>query len=159
MSLVRQSYGIAMAQNAFGGPRGVWLECRTCARSDRIKGASTSMPDAVAAKEFRAGGWTGYGQRMSNAHCPDCNKERKRKRQKEYTKRASARRAGYFAAYYRAHKARISMRRKQYRINNRERYNAIRRQWWKRHRAEIKVAKVLGVSIPRAREMLHAVPR
>jgi hypothetical protein len=72
MQLVPQSYGIAMAQCTYGGPRGVWLECTTCDRSDRIKGVSTSISDADAAKIFRAGGWTGRGSKMLKARCPTC---------------------------------------------------------------------------------------
>jgi hypothetical protein len=73
MQLVPQSYGIAMAQVTYGGPRGVWLECTTCQRSERIKGASTSISDADAAKVFRAGGWTGRGKRMLKARCQKCS--------------------------------------------------------------------------------------
>lgn len=70
--LVPQSYGIAMAQVTFGGPKGVWLECTSCNRSDRISGARATMSDASAAKIFRKGGWTGQGDRMTRAKCPTC---------------------------------------------------------------------------------------
>lgn len=73
MQLVPQSYGIAMAQCTYGGPRGVWLECKTCSRSDRIKGASVDISDADAAKVFRAGGWKGRGNQMLKARCPGCS--------------------------------------------------------------------------------------
>jgi hypothetical protein len=73
MELVPQIYGIAMAQCTFGGPRGVWLECTACDRSDAIKGADVSISDADAAKVFRAGGWTGIGDRMRRARCPKCS--------------------------------------------------------------------------------------
>ena len=74
MQLVPQSYGIAMAQCTYGGPRGVWLECTSCNRSDRIKGASVDISDADAAKVFRDGGWTGTGAKMMRAKCPDCSR-------------------------------------------------------------------------------------
>jgi hypothetical protein len=73
MQLVSQTYGIAMAQCTYGGPRGVWLECTACDRSDKIKGASTSISDAAAAAVFRRGGWTGKGVRMLGAKCPKCS--------------------------------------------------------------------------------------
>lgn len=73
MRLVPQSYGIAMAQCTYGGPSGVWLECRTCKRSDKIKGASVDISDQAAAKIFRGGGWTGRSNRMLRARCPDCS--------------------------------------------------------------------------------------
>jgi hypothetical protein len=73
MQLVPQSYGIAMSQCVYGGPRGVWLECTACDRSDRIAGAPVSISDADAAKIFRAGGWTGSGKRMLKARCPECS--------------------------------------------------------------------------------------
>ncbi len=73
-TLVPQSYGIAMAQCRFGCPLGVWLECRSCDRSDKIKGASAEMSDTEAAKIFRQFGWTGNTDRMLAAKCPDCNK-------------------------------------------------------------------------------------
>jgi hypothetical protein len=75
MQLVRQSYGIAMAQCTYGGPRGVWLECTTsgCLASDKIAGASVDISDADAAKIFRKNGWTGKGNRMLQAKCPNCS--------------------------------------------------------------------------------------
>lgn len=73
MRLVAQSYGIAMAQCAYGGPRGVWLECTGCNRSDRIAGASTDISDRKAAAVFRKGGWTGSANRMLRAKCPECS--------------------------------------------------------------------------------------
>lgn len=76
LQLVRQSYGIAMAQCTYGGPRGVWLECTApgCLASDKIKGAKTTISDFDAAKVFRAGGWTGRGNRMLRARCPNCSR-------------------------------------------------------------------------------------
>lgn len=76
LHLTPQSYGIAMAQCTFGGPRGVWLECTApgCDKSDRLKGAKTTISDADAARVFRAGGWTGRGTRMLGAQCPACSK-------------------------------------------------------------------------------------
>lgn len=73
--LVRQSYGIAMAQGVFGGPRGVWLECRSCDESQRIKNsvAWIDKPDKEVAAVFRAHGWTGKGDRMLRAQCPRCS--------------------------------------------------------------------------------------
>lgn len=72
--LVRQLYGIAMAQGTYGGPRGIWLECVTpgCLSSDRIAGVSIDISDAEAAAIFRKGGWTGNGPRMLRARCPSC---------------------------------------------------------------------------------------
>jgi hypothetical protein len=72
MQLVPQSYGIAMAQCIYGGPRGIWLECTACPRSERIKGATVDISDADAAKVFRKGGWTGRTSRMLRARCPQC---------------------------------------------------------------------------------------
>lgn len=76
MQLVTQTYGIAMAQCTYGGPRGVWLECTSpdCLSSDKIKGASVDISDADAAKIFRKGGWTGRGNRMLRAKCPKCSR-------------------------------------------------------------------------------------
>jgi len=71
--LVPQSYGLQMAQCVFGGPTGVWLECRTCDRSDKIAGASVDISDADASRIFRAGGWTGTGHKMLKAKCPACS--------------------------------------------------------------------------------------
>lgn len=78
-TLVRQSYGIAMAQTHFGGPRGVWLECTSpgCLSSDAIKGSNTdewmALPDKDVAAVFRRNGWTGRGDRMTHARCPKCS--------------------------------------------------------------------------------------
>lgn len=71
--LVRQTYGVAMAQVNFGGPTGVWLECTACNNSDRITNVSVAIPDADAASIFRSGGWTGEGDRMLRAKCPSCS--------------------------------------------------------------------------------------
>ncbi len=77
LRLVPQSYGIAMAQGIYGGPRGVWLECTVegCDNSDRIAGPRKSFADAEAAAIFRAGGWHGEGDRMLKAQCPRCSEE------------------------------------------------------------------------------------
>jgi hypothetical protein len=72
--LVPQSYGLAMAQGTFGGPRGIWLECSTCPASDRLINIDMSIPDKEAAKVYRAHGWTGVGDEMKKAHCPKCSK-------------------------------------------------------------------------------------
>lgn len=76
MHLIPQTYGIAMSQCTYGGPRGVWLECTSpdCLASDKIKGASIDITDADAAKVFRKGGWTGKGNRMLGAKCPKCSR-------------------------------------------------------------------------------------
>ena len=71
--LVPQIYGIAMAQCTYGGPRGVWLECRTCDRSDKIKGVKSDISERNAAAIFRKGGWTGKTDRMLSAKCPKCS--------------------------------------------------------------------------------------
>ena len=76
MRLVPQSYGIAMAQCTFGGPRGVWLECTSprCMTSEKISGVDAiDLSDAECARIFRKGGWTGRGNRMMKAKCPKCN--------------------------------------------------------------------------------------
>lgn len=73
IELVPQSYGIAMAQCVFGGPRGIWLECTGCDVSHRLKGASIDIPDYKAAEIFREHGWTGRGNKMFEAKCPKCN--------------------------------------------------------------------------------------
>lgn len=75
--LVRQSYGIATAGNTYGGPRGVWLECRApgCNESQRIAGGGVfHFSDAEAEAIFRHYGWIGIGQRMMDARCPECAK-------------------------------------------------------------------------------------
>lgn len=75
--LAKQSYGIAMAQGSFGGPRGIWLECTTCNASDVIVGSRSDEWQAVAdrdcAKVFRRHGWTGRGGKMLKAKCPKCS--------------------------------------------------------------------------------------
>lgn len=77
--LAPQSYGIAMAQTSFGGPRGIWLECKTCSRSAVIVGSRSaddpygSITDAEAAQIFRNHGWTGEGDRCVNQRCPTCS--------------------------------------------------------------------------------------
>lgn len=77
--LTRQSYGIACAQTTFGGPRGIWLECKGCSRSDVIVGSRfagdryADISDAEAAEIFRFHGWTGDGERMTNQRCPKCS--------------------------------------------------------------------------------------
>ena len=76
VQLIPQSYGIAMAQCTYGGPRGVWLECTVCPRSDRIKGVGTDILDKDAADIFRKGGWTGRTSRMLRAKCPSCSVSR-----------------------------------------------------------------------------------
>ncbi|RVC71326.1 hypothetical protein EN759_00485 [Mesorhizobium sp. M00.F.Ca.ET.038.03.1.1] len=77
--LTRQSYGIACAQTTFGGPRGIWLECKSCEASDVIIGSGgeewVSVSDADAASVFRRHGWTGDGDRMTNQRCPACSKK------------------------------------------------------------------------------------
>ena len=64
-SLAKQLYGIAGAQSTFGGPRGIWLECRSCPESHVIIGSGhdpiASYPDAQCAEIFRHHGWTGEG--------------------------------------------------------------------------------------------------
>lgn len=76
-TLTRQSYGIAMSQCRFGGPRGVWLECKGCDESSVIVGSKSdewiALPDAIVAGVFRRHGWTGDGDRMLNARCPSCS--------------------------------------------------------------------------------------
>lgn len=74
MRLVPQFYGLQMAQCTFGSPRGVWLECTMCDRSDRIEGADLNVSDKKAASVFRKGGWTGKGNRMLRAQCPGCSR-------------------------------------------------------------------------------------
>ena len=76
--LARQSFGIACAQATFGGPRGIWLECR-CGRSDVIVGSKPAdgewgqRSNADAARVFRKHGWTGEGENMTGQRCPDCS--------------------------------------------------------------------------------------
>lgn len=79
--LTRQSYGIACAGNNFGGPRGIWLECRGegCLASDLIVGSRfegdpyTDITDTEAGEIFRRHGWTGEGERLLKARCPKCS--------------------------------------------------------------------------------------
>lgn len=77
--LTRQSYGIACAQTKFGGPRGIWLECRSCPESQVIVGSRAaddpfgSITDAEAATIFRRHGWTGEGDKMLKQQCPACS--------------------------------------------------------------------------------------
>ena len=78
LTLVRQSYGIAMSQVTFGGPRGIWLECSTCDDSQQVKGSRWdddifALPDSEIAKVYRRHGWTGEGDRMLKAKCPKCS--------------------------------------------------------------------------------------
>jgi len=80
--LGKQSYGIAMACGTFGGPRGIWLECRGCDESQAIIGSRGehqdwwfAQPDSVIAQIFRRHGWTGEGDRMMQAKCPACSKK------------------------------------------------------------------------------------
>lgn len=76
--LVRQSYGIAMAQCTFGGPTGIWLECTECDESKKIKGSGDSyisrgLTDKQVSSIFRRHGWTGETDRMFKAKCPKCS--------------------------------------------------------------------------------------
>lgn len=81
--LVAQNYGIQMAQVGYGGPRGIWLECRTCLRSDRIAGSSfcpeaelwNQFPAEYLQDVFRKHGWKGEGNAMMKARCPDCSQK------------------------------------------------------------------------------------
>jgi predicted amidohydrolase YtcJ len=79
-TLTRQSYGIAVAQGAFGGPRGIWLECKTCPASHVISGSSREEWEAVpterAAEVFVRHGWTGEGPTLKSAHCPACSTQK-----------------------------------------------------------------------------------
>lgn len=76
--LAPQSFGIAMAQCTFGGPRGIWLNCTSCRRSDVIRGSNSeewqAVPDTDAAKVFRRHGWTGQGDNLLRAKCPTCSR-------------------------------------------------------------------------------------
>jgi hypothetical protein len=76
-TLARQSYGIATAGNAFGGPRGIWLECSRCPVSHVIVGSAVQpWPDistADAATVFTRHGWTGEGEALTKARCPRCS--------------------------------------------------------------------------------------
>lgn len=74
-TLEPQIYGLGMAQCAFGGPSGIWLECRVCPRSARIVGAKVNdLTDVEARAVFVAGGWTGRGPNLLKAKCPECSK-------------------------------------------------------------------------------------
>jgi hypothetical protein len=79
-TLTRQSYGIAMAQCTVGGPRGIWLECTGCNRSDVIVGSNSAawaaVPTTDAAKVFLRHGWTGEGPNLKRAKCPRCSQVR-----------------------------------------------------------------------------------
>ncbi|TPN04505.1 hypothetical protein [Mesorhizobium sp. B2-1-2] len=76
-TLTRQSYGIACAQTRFGGPRGIWLECKTCDASDVIVGSNSdewmAVSDEDATGVFKRHGWTGEGAKMLRARCPACS--------------------------------------------------------------------------------------
>lgn len=75
-TLTRQSYGLATAGNRFGGPCGIWLECKSCPTGEVIMGSNDlewqRVSDAEAASVFRRHGWTGNGDRMLAALCPKC---------------------------------------------------------------------------------------
>lgn len=79
-TLTRQSYGIAMAQGRFGGPRGIWLECTRCDESQVIIGSASTKWEAVASSDaaqvFVRHGWTGEGPLLRHARCPKCSGER-----------------------------------------------------------------------------------
>ena len=76
-TLARQSYGIATAGAAFGGPRGIWLECTTCPESAVIVGSASedwaAVPTEEAAEVFTRHGWTGEGPLLKRARCPKCS--------------------------------------------------------------------------------------
>lgn len=80
-TLAPQSYGIACAQTTYGGPRGIWLECKTCSRNDVIVGSRYrddplgSITNEQAARIFRRHGWAGKGDNMLDQRCPDCSKD------------------------------------------------------------------------------------
>jgi hypothetical protein len=77
--LRHQTYGINCAQTVYGGPRGIWLECKACPASEVIAGSRYadepmgSLSDAEAAAVFRKHGWTGDGDRMTGQRCPRCS--------------------------------------------------------------------------------------
>ena len=75
--LIKQTYGLAMAQGKFGGPKGVWLECTTCDISEKISGSGSGYwfdaPDSEVAAVFRRAGWTGKTNKMLRAKCPTCS--------------------------------------------------------------------------------------
>ena len=78
--LTVQAYGLAMAQCRFGGPRGIWLECTDCPRSEVIIGSNSdewaARPDADAVAVFLRHGWTGEGAKLKRARCPACSNNR-----------------------------------------------------------------------------------
>lgn len=78
-TLVRQSYGIATAQNGFGGARGIWLECTSCPDSQVIAGSNSdewaAVPTPDAAQVFLRHGWAGNGDNLTQAKCPKCSVE------------------------------------------------------------------------------------
>jgi hypothetical protein len=75
-TLARQSYAVATAGNAFGGPRGIWLECTRCPQSQVIAGSAIEPWDQIsdedAASVFVRHGWTGRGPTLKAAKCPRC---------------------------------------------------------------------------------------
>lgn len=83
-TLAAQSYGIACAQATFGGPRGIWLECKTCSTSQVIVGSKSiddplaNITDAEAASIFRRHGWTGNGDKMTDQRCPNCTPDKEK---------------------------------------------------------------------------------
>lgn len=74
--LVKQVYGIRMAQCTFGRPSGVWLECGYCNESQTIVGSSgedwKEVSDHACKLIFLKHGWTGEGSMLKNARCPKC---------------------------------------------------------------------------------------
>ena len=76
-TVVPQSYGIAMAQNSFGGPSGVWLDCHGgCRGGGKLRGPDPhSLTDGEAVAIFRKNGWLGEGPTMKRARCPSCAKQ------------------------------------------------------------------------------------
>lgn len=78
-TLTRQSYGIAMAQVTYGGPRGIWLECTTCNESQVIVGSNSDewakVPTERCVEVFTRHGWTGEGPTLKKARCPRCSTE------------------------------------------------------------------------------------
>lgn len=74
--LTRQSFGIAMAQVSYGGPRGIWLNCKTCPQSQVIVGSNSEAWEAIssedAAQVFIRHGWKGEGPLLMRARCPKC---------------------------------------------------------------------------------------
>ena len=76
--LTRQSYGLQMAQCTFGGPKGIWLECKGCLESQTIVGSGPAdiwgqVSDEQAALVFIRHGWTGEGPILLKAKCPKCS--------------------------------------------------------------------------------------